>query len=275
METESWGSAFERLAETFSAELVAFLPRLVVALGLLMAGWLLGRIARWVTGRLTVRLARIRSRGAVERAVRDSGVERVASEVVGRIVFWTVLVFFAALAGEVLGLAVASGGLTVVMRYLPSVLAAVLIVLVGLVMSNLARDAVVSLSSSSGVSGRVPGQLVRFTVLLLAAVVALDQIGIDSTLLILAVGIAMAALLGSAALAVGMGARSEVGNIIAVHYLARSYTVGQRVRVGEIEGRLAEFRMNGVVLETGEGRTLVPGSEFSRRSSCLLDGAAR
>jgi hypothetical protein len=50
-------------------------------------------------------------------------------------------------------------------------------------------------------------------------VVALDQLGIDSTLLILAIGIVLAAVLGSVALAVGLGARSEVSNIIAVHYL--------------------------------------------------------
>jgi small-conductance mechanosensitive channel len=270
MDGASWSPGFQETMRAFSTTFLEFLPRLAVAAGLLLAGWLAGRVLRWMMHRFVSRLFRIRGGRAVQQAVQASGVERVASKVVGRVVFWVVVVFAAALAGEVLGLAAATAGLTLLMQYLPSVLAAVLIALTGLVLANLARDAVTTFAGSAGIDGRVPGQLVRYGVLLLAAVVALDQIGVDSTLLILAVGITLAALLGSAALAVGLGARSEAGNIIAVHYLSKTYRVGQRVRIGDVEGRIVELRPNGVVLDTPEGRWTVPGREFSRLSSCLV-----
>lgn len=270
MDTEGGFVGLTQLATDFSRDLLAYLPQLLIALALLFAGWVVGRLARWLTVRLLARLGRFRGGKAVERAVRESGIERVASEVVPRVVFWTVFVFFAALAGEVLGLAVASNGLSLLMRYLPSVLAAVVILLTGLVLSNLARDAVVTLLTSAGVAGAIPGQFVRVAVLLLMMVVALDQIGIDSTLLILAVGIVLAAILGSVALAVGLGARTEVSNIIAVHYLSRAYSVGQRVRIGDADGRIVEIGLTGVALETAQGRLHVPARDFSERVSCLV-----
>jgi hypothetical protein len=270
MDTESGFVRLEQLAVDFSGDLLAYLPRVAIAIALLLAGWAVGRLARWLTTRLLTRLTRIRGGTAVEQAVRESSVDRVASEVVSRIVFWTVFVFFAALAGEVLGLVVASDGLSLLMRYLPSVLAAGIILLAGLVLGNLARDAVATILGSAGIAGEVPGRFARFAVILLMTVVALDQLGIDSTLLILAIGIVLAAVLGSVALAVGLGARSEVSNIIAVHYLSRAYAVGQRVRIGEADGRIVEIGLTGVALETSRGRLHVPAKEFSEQVSCLV-----
>jgi small-conductance mechanosensitive channel len=273
MESRSWLSGLQDAAEQLYAAVLSLLPQVLLAAVLLGAGWLAGRFLRWLTVRLVDRLGRIRTGQAVDRAVRAAGVERVAKEVGGRVVFWIVFVFFAAAAGEVLGLSVASSGLGVLVRYLPSVLAATLIVMVGLVLGNVTRGAIGTFSTAAGVDGRVPGQLARYTIVFVAVVVALDQIGIESTLLILAAGIMLAALAGSAALAIGLGARTEVGNIIALHYVSRSYSIGQRVRVGDIDGLLAEFRVNGVVLDTAEGRVLVPAKEFSEQVSCLLGEA--
>lgn len=270
MTSSSLTRGMQDLTEGLTGETLAFLPRALVAVGLVLAGWIVGLALKWMADRLIRRLVHIRAGRAIDQAVRSAGVERIATELVGRIVFWTVLLFFAAAAGEVLGLAVASNGLTLLMRYLPSVLAAVLIVLVGLVLSALARNAIVTFSASVGVEARMPGQIVRIAIMLIAAVVALDQIGIDSTLLIVAAAILIGAGAGSAALAIGLGARTEVGNIIARHYVAQSYSVGQRVRVGEVEGQILELRTNGVVVDTAQGRVLVPGKEFSERASCLL-----
>ena len=103
-------------------------------------------------------------------------------------------------------------------------------------------------------------------------VVAVDQLGIEVSFLVIAVSIALAASLGAAALAFGLGARTAVSNIIATHYLARTYEVGQRVRVGEHEGRIAEISPTAVILETGEGRVHIPAKEFSEQISTLIDG---
>jgi len=274
MEPGNWTEGMRGMATELWVGLLTYLPRLAMAAALLLAGWIVGLLLRWLSARLVTRLTRARAGRAVEQAVQESGVARVASEIVGRVVFWTVLLFSAALAAEVLELSMATGAVAMLMRYLPSVLAALLTLLAGVVLGRLTRDAVAGFAASAGISGPVPGQLARYAILLLAAVVALDQIGIDSTLLILAVAILFAALLGSAALAVGLGARAEVGNMIGVHYVARSYTIGQRIRIGDVEGRIVGFRQNAVELDTPDGRMTVPGGEFSRFGTRLIGEAS-
>ena len=62
-----------------------------------------------------------------------------------------------------------------------------------------------------------------------------------------------------------------VANLIASHYLVRVYRPGQRVRIGEIEGRIVEFTRGAVSVETEEGRALVPARLFEDLASVRLD----
>jgi small-conductance mechanosensitive channel len=80
----------------------------------------------------------------------------------------------------------------------------------------------------------------------------------------------MASALGAASLAFGLGARTAVGNVIAVHYLRKSYRVGDAVRIGSIEGEIAAITRTAVLLETPDGQVEVPASKFSEEISVLL-----
>jgi hypothetical protein len=70
------------------------------------------------------------------------GVTRAISDVLGVFVFWTIFLFFIAGATEALGLPVLSTWLTGVAFFLPRIVAALLIVLAGVLLANLAKDAV-------------------------------------------------------------------------------------------------------------------------------------
>jgi len=80
----------------------------------------------------------------------------------------------------------------------------------------------------------------------------------------------MATLLGGLALAMSLGARSYVANLIGTRYLRESYRVGQRIRIGEHDGVILDFAPTGVVLETAAGRTLLPGQLFQNLPSLLV-----
>ena len=62
------------------------------------------------------------------------------------------------------------------------------------------------------------------------------------------------------ALAFGLGARVMVQNLIAVRHLKQLISPGQIVEVGADRGRILEFSSTGLVLETAEGRKLIPAS---------------
>ena len=76
--------------------------------------------------------------------------------------------------------------------------------------------------------------------------------------------------LGAAALAFGLGAHNTVSNIIAAHYVRKAYRVGDSVRIGKQQGRIIEITQIAVLLDTDEGRVMVPTRQFNEEVSVLL-----
>jgi len=276
MNTSEWFAALNRVMDDLARRVPEYLPNILGAVLLLVIGWLVARLLRAWTARSVARLNWLFAGRAVEQELKASGVDRLASEAAGLVVFWLVFLAFLAAAGEVLGLAVVTTGLSRLAQYLPNIFGAVLVLLAGLVLANLARGAVnrAAISTQLGY-GPFLGQSVRVVILLVAGVIALDQLGVDSQLLIVSTNILIASVIGGTALAFALGSRTAVSNILALHYLTQAYKLGQRIRVGDIEGEIVDFKKNGVVLASAEGLVLVPAQEFSERRSTLLTETPR
>jgi small-conductance mechanosensitive channel len=271
---ENWASS---LMEPFSDLLNRMLPHLPNLLGaafVVVVGWLVARLLRASAVRGLGRLQRLATGRSLERELKSTGVDRMASEAAGAIVFWVVFLFCLAAAGEMLGLTVVTTGLGRLAHYMPNILGAVLVVLAGLVLANLAQAAVAKATLSAGAGyGAALGQAARVIILLVAGVIGLDQLGIDSGLLIISTNILIASVIGGIALAFALGSRAAVSNLLALHYVTQSYKIGQRVRVDDLEGEIVDFRKTGVVLASTEGQVLVPALEFSETRTTLLSEA--
>lgn len=248
------------------------LPNILAAAIVLLVGWILAMLLRLLSRRATESGLRRLGRGtAVQGALETSGVRPTVSRVVGGFVFWLVLLFFLAAAVERLGLPVLSSSLRQISVYLPNVLAAVVIVLGGVVIGRLAGSAVTAAATSAAIArASAVGRATQVAILLVAAVVALEQIGIRGHLFVIIVAVVFATFLGGAGLAFGLGARTAVSNIIASHYVSRAYRPGQVVRIGGVEGRVVETTTTAVMIKTGEGRVLIPAMRFSEEPSVLL-----
>ena len=97
-----------------------------------------------------------------------------------------------------------------------------------------------------------------------------DQIGVDITIVVTILSVAIGAALGGLAIAFSLGARDLVSNLIGARYLNADYRIGERIRIGEHEGTVLEISSVSVILETEEGRVMVPARQFSERSSVLI-----
>lgn len=244
---------------------------LITAAILLAAGVLLAFLLR----ALTVRII-----SAVERAVPGRSFhtsflgitqERAASHFVGQVVFWTVLLFFVANAANALGLALLTAVVDSLSEFVPRVIGAVLILVAGLVMGNIARGAVTATAVGAGSTfGPGLGQVVRAAIITAAVLIAVAGLGVDIALLTAIFSVSLAALLGGFALAFGLGARTAISNIIGSHYLRQSFELGQAVRIGGVEGTIVEFTGTAVILEAPEGRVIVPAKQFGEMTSTLL-----
>jgi small-conductance mechanosensitive channel len=180
------------------------------------------------------------------------------------------VLFFLTAATQVLGLYTFATWLASVADYLPTVFVGVLIVVAGFLVSRLAREVVEAAAASAGERQRaLIGRVVQAAILVTAILVGAEQVGIRVTFLVILAAAAGIALVGAVALALSLGARDYVANLIGAHYLRQRYSVGQYVKVAGFEGRILELTETAVVLETAEGRASLPAKVYNEQAIVL------
>lgn len=268
MDPSSLSQPFTEVLTTSWISISEFLPRILAALLLIAVGWALAALLRALVRQVAGRIERLAHRRT---GAEETPGQKAAARVAAGVVFWLVLVFFIAAATEQLGLEVVTQGLVGLATYLPAVLGAVLIVLAALLLADSVRRGATSLATWSGLRyADMFGELARVLIYVIASVFALDQLGVDSTILVVLSATFFAGLVGAASLAFGLGARTTVGNILAAHYLPESYRTGQTILVQGITGRIIEIRRTTVVLDTDGGQVAVPAKVFSESVSTLV-----
>jgi hypothetical protein len=267
--------------ERFTTWAETSIPAAVLAIVIVLLGYLVALLFKYLAARLLRRwstrlvgvVERISHRRGVAIPIEQAEAETVVVRVTSRIVFWLVFAIFVAAATSVVGFPVVSAWLQGFAAYLPRVLAALAVVLLGILAGHVARVLVLSAAASAGLSyARTLARTIHVGIVLIAAVIAIEELGIQVTFLIVLGAITLGAVLGGAALAFGLGARGAVSNLVACHYLVRSYRVGHRIRIDGFEGAIVAIEPTSVVLQTTEGRVSIPARTFSEKPSTLLSG---
>lgn len=268
-----WGAALHTAFAQFVERAGQFLPSILGAFLLLLIGWVIARVLRTLAIRSAVivdrMLLRLTSTGNTERAKLPPS----SAKILGSIVFWVVLLFFISAATQVLGLNAFTAWLAGVVNYMPTLFAGALIIAAGFLLSRLSRDLVVATSAIAGPKQReLLGRTVQAIILVTALLVGADQIGIKVTFLVIIAAAAGGTMAASVALALSLGARNYVANLIGGHHLRQAFSVGQNVKMAGFEGRILELTPVAVILETEEGRVTLPAKIFGEEPIVLKIG---
>ena len=243
--------------------LVSYLPSFAAAVALVFLGWVVAKTMRAFAIRMASLIDTVLPRLGLPGGLSRLRVSR-GSVIVGAVVYWLVLLFFVTAATQVLGLHAFTDWLSKLIDYLPTLIVGLLILSAGWLMSGFAADLV-----QATVTGLEPGQnamlerIVRVSILVGALLIGADQIGIRITFLAIFFATIAITVGGGVALAVGFGARGHVANLIAAHHLRQAFSVGQTLQFAEHEGRLLEITATGLIIETVEGRVMLPASLFN------------
>jgi small-conductance mechanosensitive channel len=270
----NWSMALSAALAQLVERANQYLPSILGAFLLLLTGWIVARLLRSIATRAAIivdrMLSRLMATGSAERARLPFS----SAKLLGSIVFWIVLLFFVAAATQVLGLNTFTAWLAGVANYVPTLFAGALIIAAGYLLSRLARDLVMATSAIAGHKQReVLGRTVQAIILVTALLVGADQIGIKVTFLVLMAAVAGGTVATSVALALSLGARTYVANLIGGHHLRQTFSVGQTVRVAGFEGRILELTPVTMILETEDGRVTLPAKVFGEEPIVLRIGA--
>lgn len=274
MDMTEWTATVEESFTNSLKLLGTFFPKILGALALLIAGVIIGRVLATGTAKILALIGtdRLLSRTAMQTVLERTGTRRTVSQILGTIVFWIIFLLFLISATETLGLAIVSEALTGLAYFLPKVGLAIVILILGLLAANFLKEVISLACTTAGIpQGPVVAQTFYVGLTLLVVVTAINELGIDTTLLNNTIMILFAGLIGGAALSFGLGARTAVANLIASHYLQPVLRVGQKVHVGTLSGEVISITPIAVVLQTPDGRAVIPASQFSETHTLISE----
>lgn len=214
--TEMLSSAFARIVE--------FLPNLLAALLILVVGLLIASLLGRGTRRLLTSLDLGSRRSARQVIDNEKSLARLPW-LAGRIVYWLIALVTAGLAIDALQLTWLSAGVAQVLAYLPSVLAAGAILLGAYLLANFLYRKLTPPDAEGGASARPARRFgpeaVRVGIYVIAAFMALQELGIATPIVTSAFIIGLAAVAVAGAIAFGLGNRELAGQIMKEWYERR------------------------------------------------------
>ncbi|MEK7227610.1 MAG: hypothetical protein AAB641_01830 [Patescibacteria group bacterium] len=178
----TWGEILTLSFQNLWVGVVNFVPNLVIALVILILGWLVGALLGRAIAQVlrSLKLDEALRRAGLETVVRRGGMNLDSGAFIGGLVKWFVIVIFLVAAFDILGLSQVNLFLQeVVLAYLPRVIVGALVLLVAGVIGDVIERVVVTAAKTAGVSSaHFAGALAKWAVWVFGILVALSQLGI-------------------------------------------------------------------------------------------------
>jgi hypothetical protein len=197
-------------ARAFLIQLGAFLPRLGLALLILLAGFLVAKAARFAIekGLRAINFHIVTQRSGMDGFLQRGGAEFDTTRLFGVLVYWVVILAALIVAFNSLGLSYVTELLSRVMFFVPRVVVALLILAFGTYFARFVGNAVITYCRGIGVrDAEALGRLARYAILAFVIMIALDEIEIGGAILTNAFLIILSGLVLAMALAFGIGGR--------------------------------------------------------------------
>ncbi|MGD9951783.1 MAG: hypothetical protein AB7S87_04270 [Burkholderiales bacterium] len=194
-----------------------FLPKLALALVVLIAGWLLARLARFAVARglRAINFNVLTERAGMDGFLKQGGIDRDTTDIFAILVYWLVILLALVIAFNGLGLAYITDLLGQVVRFVPKVIVALLIIAFGGYFALFVGGTVSTYCRNVGVKdGELLGKLAQYAIIAFVVLMALDQVEIGGNVVRHSFLILLGGLVLGLALAFGLGGQKWAAELL-------------------------------------------------------------
>jgi len=180
--TNTWSEALIVSFQDMWNGIITFLPVIVIALLVIILGWIIGALVGRVVYQLmrSLKIDEALKKAGLEDWLQRGGISLNSGHFVGSLVKWFFIIIFFVAAFDILGLTQVNEFLReVVLDYLPQVIVAILILLVAVIIADVMQKIITASAKASNLrSANFLGSVTKWAILIFAVLVALDQLGI-------------------------------------------------------------------------------------------------
>jgi hypothetical protein len=254
----AWDASTTALKASFTqayAQVILLAPKVVAMVAVLVIGYVIARLVARVVTLLSEKLGLqvAAERSGLAESMAHMNIRRNVPAIVGTIVFWLLMCVFIMAAFTILGLPSVSEAMAPVVSYIPRLLAATVVVVVGLLAASFLRGVVATSTDRVGLPFAEHLANATYYVLVLLTLLAVcTQLGIQFELLQNLILICSAGIAIGFGLAFGLGGRDVMAGILAGYYIRQRLHAGDHVTIGHMEGTVREVGPVATIIETDE-----------------------
>jgi hypothetical protein len=200
--------------KAMSAKIWGYIPSIAGAIVILVIGWLIAKLIEALVTRIlkAVKLDDASEKAGIRAVLAKGDIKLSLSELVGAIIYWLIILIVIATTLDALNLKIASDLLTRLVGYVPNIIAAVFILILGAFVANFVGTIVRTAGNNAGLKNtKMLSQMAQIVLMIFAVIIAVEQLQIATTLLVLSVNIVLVSIGLGIALAFGLGCKDIAG----------------------------------------------------------------
>jgi Conserved TM helix/Mechanosensitive ion channel len=253
-----------------------FLPMLVNGIIILILGYLICVIIRWIVRFILRHIGfdQLVERAGITAAIERLGVRTPLSTIIAQVIFFFLLLSFVTAAMNLIGFVAISELLQNVLRFIPKAISAAIIIIFGTMLASFVGNAVTTLAGNVNIAyDRALGNIIEYAIVAFVIVLAISTLGVDTTILTAVLSLIVASAGIAIALTFAFGARESARNVIAGFYVRQQFQPGQQLTFdtysGTVRSTTGAYTLLEVTAETGEQHTIALPNALLLRQAVL------
>ena len=188
----------------------SYVPAILGAIIILVIGWVIAKFveAIVVRGLKAARLDVVSDKAGLANMLAQGDIKWTLSELIGVIIYWVVMLSVLAAALNALNLTVAGDLLSRLVAYIPNIIVAIFVLVLGSFLASFVAGVVRTTASNAGLgNAKLLAKITQTVLITFAVIIAVEQLNIATAFIAFAVNIILASIGLGAALAFGLGCK--------------------------------------------------------------------
>ena len=212
-----WNSLIVAPVSEMLTKLIGYLPTLIGALIILTVGWLVAKTLRRIVSRGldTIHFNKLAEKAGISEILSKGGLKTSANEVLSGLVYWLAIIMVLVMVVNALGLPQASNVLESLFAYIPNVIAALFVLVVGMFLANFVSGIIRTAAGNASLpKPEMLAAVSRWAIIIFAGTISLRELGIATLLVTTTFNIILGGVCLALALAFGLGGKDAAAKYL-------------------------------------------------------------
>lgn len=208
---------FKESAQEFLKELVSALPQILGALLILIIGWIVAKLLKRVFIRLLkmARVSYLTEKAGIDQFLKSGGAQKDVVSILGTLMYWIIMLIVIMATLNSLKLTAAASLFNEIMLYIPRVIVAIVILIIGIYVARMVSQVIkTSLKSVKEKTSGLISRASHVVIIILTVFLVLGQLNIAHEIVSSAFQLLFGSICLALALAFGLGGREKAAEIL-------------------------------------------------------------